>query len=69
MSISESRIMENYNISNVFYQRVKNHCKIFKGFVFLKTYIFVAHGKVLSLYDIKRRSFKSSHMVFEEDIH
>jgi hypothetical protein len=44
-------------MQNVFYQRIKNHCKLFTGFVFLKTYIFVAHGKILSLYDILKQEF------------
>jgi len=66
-SISESRIIEKYNINNVFYQRIKSHCKIFKGFVFLKTFIFVAHGKILSLYDMLKQKF-TQHMQFEDDI-
>ena len=54
MSTSEAKkLEESYDMKKVFYQRVKSHCKIFSGFVFLKTYIFVAHGHLLSLYDMK----------------
>ncbi len=44
-------------MDNVFYQRIKKHCKLFTGFVFLKTFIFVAHGRILSLYDILKQKF------------
>lgn len=67
MSLSESKVLTGYNIGNVFYQRIKKHCKIFKGFVFLKTYIFVAHGRILSLYDMKKEKF-IKHMDFSDDI-
>jgi hypothetical protein len=68
MSINDSRLMPNYEIDKVFYQRIKKHCQIFKGFVFLKTYIFVAHGKILSLFDMKELRF-TKHMLFEDDIY
>ena len=41
--------------------------KIITGFVFLKTYIFVAHGKILSLYDVLKQKWMK-HMMFEEEI-
>jgi hypothetical protein len=67
MSINDARTIDKYRIESVFYQRIKTHCKIFKGFVFLNTYIFVAHGHILSLYDMIRKEF-TSHIEFESDI-
>jgi hypothetical protein len=51
----------------VFYQRIKTHCNIFTGFVFLKTFIFVAHGNILSLYDILKERF-TKHIKFDDKI-
>jgi hypothetical protein len=67
MSSSEARELPDYKIKNVFYQKVKKHCKVFQGFVFLKTYIFVAHGRLLSLYDMKTLRF-TKHMQFDRDV-
>ena len=66
-SISQSRTLQDYNLKNVFYQRIKQHCKLFTGFVFLKTYIFVAHGNILSLYDILKEKF-TNHIPFSDKI-
>ena len=67
MSLNEARTMQNYKMSSVFYQRLKTHCKIYKGFVFLKTNIFVAHGHILSLYDMVSEKF-TKHIEFDGDI-
>jgi hypothetical protein len=41
---------------------------LFTGFVFLKTYIFVAHGNLLSLFDILKRRFLKESIEFQDDI-
>ena len=41
--------------------------KLFNSFVFVKTYIFVAHGKFLSLFDVLKQKWMK-HLVFDADI-
>jgi hypothetical protein len=36
--------------------------------VFLKTYIFIAHGHILSFYDILLKKFNHHHLEFKTDI-
>lgn len=74
--IEESDILQKFNFKNIFYQRIKNHCtiflliylgKIFTSFVFIKTYIFVAHGNLLSFYDVLKQKW-IKHIPFDEDV-
>jgi hypothetical protein len=67
VSPEEADTIERYKFSNVFYQRVKNHCKIFNCFVFVKTYIFVSHGRFLSLFNVLKQSW-IDHIKFEAEI-
>lgn len=67
VSPEEADTIENYSFRNIFYQRVKNHCKIFSCFVFVKTYIFVAHGKYLSLFNVLKQKW-IDHMEFRSEI-
>jgi hypothetical protein len=52
MSYEESDTRKNFSFLNIFYQRIKNHCKIFNSFVFIKTFILVAHGNIVSLFSV-----------------
>lgn len=56
-----------FNFKNIFYERIKSRCKIFGAFVFIKTFIFVAHGKLLSLFDVLKQKW-IKHISFDEDI-
>lgn len=56
-----------FNFKNIFYERIKNRCKIFNGFVFIKTFIFVAHGKLLSLFDVLKQKW-IKHISFDDEI-
>lgn len=67
MSPEEADTIEHYKFSNIFYQRVKNHCKLFSCFVFVKTYIFVSHGKYLSLFNVLKREWLD-HIEFDSEI-
>jgi hypothetical protein len=67
VSPEEADTIEHYKFSHIFYQRVKNHCKIFSCFVFVKTFIFVSHGRYLSLFNVLKQRWLD-HIEFESDI-
>jgi hypothetical protein len=56
-----------FNFKHIFYQRVKNHCKLFNCFVFVGTYIFVSHGKYLSLFNVLKNRWLD-HMEFSAEV-
>lgn len=67
MSLEETELVEKYRFENIYYQRVKSYCKVFSSFVFAGTYIFVAHGRILTLFDVQKKTiFK--HLIFEREI-
>ena len=78
MCFEESDVIpsKTFNFKNIFYQRIKDHCiilkynilgKLFNSFVFLKTYIFVAHGTIISLFDVLKGKW-IKHLVFDSEI-
>jgi len=67
VSPEEADTIENYSFKNIFYQRVKNHCKLFSCFVFVKTFIFVSHGRFLSLFNVLKQKW-IDHMEFKSEI-
>jgi hypothetical protein len=69
MSIETSQVLDDLNFKNIFFQKIQNHCKIFSCFVFVQTYIFVAHANILSLFEVQKLKWKEdNHLVFEENI-
>ena len=69
ISIEASDIMEDLNFKNVFFQRIQNHCKVFSYYVFVKTFIFVAHSNILSLFNVQKLNWKdNNHLIFEDTI-
>jgi hypothetical protein len=69
LSIEASQVIDDLNFKNIFFQRIQNHCKIFSYFVFVQTYIFVAHANILSLFDVQKLNWKEdNHLVFEDTI-
>ena len=67
VSVEEADTLENYIFKNIFFQKVKNHCKLFSCFVFVGTYIFVSHGPYLSLFNVLKQKW-IDHMVFDSEI-
>lgn len=67
IGIDEAEQKKNFNFYNVFYQKIKNHCKIFNSFVLLKTSMIVAHSNVLSFYSVLRQKWMN-HIVFDANI-
>lgn len=67
MSLEETEIIDKYNFENIYYQRVKSYCKVFSSFVFAGTYICVAHGRILTLFDVQKKTI-FQHIPFERDI-
>ena len=57
MCIEESDSRKNFNFLNIFYQRIKNHVKIFNSFVFIKTFILVGHGNIVSLFNVLQQKW------------
>ena len=57
MCLEESEQKKNIIFPNIFYQKIKNHCKIFNSFVFIKTYMLVAHGHIVSFFSVLKQKF------------
>jgi hypothetical protein len=54
MSIEASDILDDLNFKDVFFERIQKHCKVFSYYVFVQTFIFVAHANILSLFDVQK---------------
>ena len=68
-SMSQSKVAaEGVDFAKVFNHCIKDYCKLFTNFVFLKNYIFIAHGHILSFYDILLKRFNDHHLEFKSDI-
>ena len=67
VSLEETEVIDKYKFENIYYQRVKSYCKIFSSYIFVGTYIFVSHGKILTLFDVQKKSI-FEHLIFERDI-
>lgn len=67
MAIEEASHLELYIFKNIFYQRVKNHIKLFSCFVFADTYIFVSHGQYISIFDVVNKKW-IEHLKFNNEI-
>jgi hypothetical protein len=52
---------------NLFYPRIKNHCKIFNSFALVKTLMMVAHGHVVSLFSVLKQKW-IKHIAFDHEI-
>lgn len=57
ISYEEAESMKNYIFQNIFYQKIKNHCKLFNSFVFIKTYMLVAHGHIVSFFSVLKQKW------------
>jgi len=67
VSLEETEIIDKYPFENIYYQRVKSYCKVFSAFVFAGTDIFVSHGKILTQFDVQKRTIVD-HITFDREI-
>jgi len=56
-----------FTYKNLFYQRIKNSCKIYTSFCLVGTVLIVSHSKVISLYSIVTETWKK-HFYFDSDV-
>jgi hypothetical protein len=67
VSLEETEIIDKYPFENIYYQRVKSYCKVFSAFVFAGTDIFVSHGKILTQFDVQKKTIVD-HISFDREI-
>lgn len=62
--IEESESKKGFIFQNIFYQKIKNHCKLFNSFVLIKTFLLVSHGHIVSFFSVLKQKW-IKHFSFE----
>lgn len=65
--IEESESKKGFNFSQIFYQKIKNHCKLFNSFVLIKTLMLVSHGHIVSFFSVLKQKW-IKHFSFESQV-
>lgn len=52
VNLENAEVDTKTNFNTIFHQKIKGHCKIFKGFILVRTFMLVSHGHILSQYRI-----------------
>ena len=57
MCMDESEQKKGIIFPNIFYQKIKNHCMLYNSFVFIKTFMLVAHGHIVSFFSVLKQKW------------
>lgn len=52
ISYKNSQFKESYTMTNLFFFRIRNFCKIYSSFNLLDTYMIVSHGRIISKFNL-----------------
>ncbi len=67
IGFDNSEVDKHVRFPCIYYQNIKNHIKIYKSYSLIRSTLFVAHGKTVSLYSVVGGEW-AKHITFESDI-